>query len=253
MPDTPRPQYRFGKLPAKHDPRTLRFGAYLTPAVAAPPASLDVLSRVFQQLGTNDVGQLFPLDGNDAHNDCTIAAAAHAVTVFRGLVGTRQVMAEQDVLNLYFQLTGGPNLDTGLLVLDVLSYWKQNAIGGDQILAYTSIDPANHTHVQQAIELFGAVYVGFSVTTETLDQFHAGQPWTPGTPNGEGHAVLAVAYDADGVTVLTWGSLQKGTWAWWDACVDEAFAILPPEARTAGFTPGFDFSQLQSDLASVAS
>jgi hypothetical protein len=34
--------------------------------------------------------------------------------------------------------------------------------------------------------------------------------------------------------------------------VDEAYAILPPQARKADFAPGFDFEQLQSDLQAVA-
>ena len=42
-------------------------------------------------------------------------------------------------------------------------------------------------------------------------------------------------------------------WAWWNECVDEACAILPPKAATNGFTPGFDFAQLKADLADVAS
>jgi len=46
---------------------------------------------------------------------------------------------------------------------------------------------------------------------------------------------------------------QEATWGWWDECVDEAYALLPPEAEKAGFSPGFDFAQLQSDLADVAS
>jgi hypothetical protein len=34
--------------------------------------------------------------------------------------------------------------------------------------------------------------------------------------------------------------------------VDEAYAIQPPEARKNGFAPGFNFAQLQKDLAYVA-
>jgi hypothetical protein len=62
-----------------------------------------------------------------------------------------------------------------------------------------------------------------------------------------------VAYDQNGVTVLTWGNIQQGTWAWWDECVEEAYAILPPEGQNPGFAKGFDFAQLQSDLNDIAS
>ena len=64
--------------------------------------------------------------------------------------------------------------------------------------------------------------------------------------------MFAVGYDKDGVTVLTWGNTQKATWGWWDECVDEAYAILPIEAKDAKFAPGFNFDQLKADLGAVA-
>jgi hypothetical protein len=106
--------------------------------------------------------------------------------------------------------------------------------------------------VQQAIQLFGGVYLGFQVQQNCQQEFSAGQPWTPGPLTNDGHAVYAVAYDSTGVTVLTWGNVQKATWGWWNECVDEAYAILPPEAKLANFDPGFNFAQLQTDLNSVA-
>jgi hypothetical protein len=63
----------------------------------------------------------------------------------------------------------------------------------------------------------------------------------------------AVGYDSKGLTVLTWGNTQKATWAWWDECVDEAYAILPEEAKSSKFAHGFNFAQLQQDLNAVAS
>jgi hypothetical protein len=59
------------------------------------------------------------------------------------------------VVKLYFHLTGG--VDSGLNVLDILNYWRQQRVAG--------------------------------------------------------------------------------TWAWWDECVDEAYALLP----RPGFAPGFQF------------
>jgi hypothetical protein len=121
------------------------------------------------------------------------------------------------------------------------------------IINYVSISPKNHTHVQLAIQLFGGVYLGFQVQQNAVQEFDNHQPWTPGPLTQDGHAVYAVAYDQNGVTVLTWGNTQQATWAWWDECVDEAYAILPPEAQKAGFAPGFNYAQLQTDLSSVAS
>ncbi|HYA41387.1 MAG TPA: hypothetical protein VEF34_08800 [Syntrophobacteraceae bacterium] len=243
--------HRFGKHPPKHDYRTLRFKNYLTPTIAPPPSSYDALSRVYTELKVSDPTKLFPMDGNDTYGDCTMAALAHAETVFRGLVGRQTIMSKQAVLKLYFQLTGG--VDSGLNELDVLNYWQSHRVSGDEIIAFTSIDPKNHIHIEQAIYLFGGVYLGFQVQQNCVQEFDARQPWTPGPLTNDGHAVFAVAYDQNSVTVLTWGNTQQGTWAWWDECVDEAYGILPPEARNPGFAPGFNFAQLEADLQAVAS
>jgi len=244
------PGYRFGKHPPMSDYRTLRFKDYLAAGIAPPPPSYDVLDRVYSNLHTNDPTQLFPIDGNDRLGDCTIAAVAHAITVYRGLVDARRIMTQQAVVKLYMHLTGG--IDSGLNELDVLNYWRQHAVDGDKILAFAKIDPKNHTHVQQAIQLFGGVYLGFQVQENAVQEFDAHQPWTPGPLTQDGHAVYAVGYDPNCVTVLTWGNTQQGTWAWWDECVDEAYAILPPEANNMRFD-GFNLAQLQADLNAVAS
>jgi hypothetical protein len=244
------PGNRFGKHPPKVDYRSLRLKDYLTAAIPAPPASVNKLTQVYSELRISDPTVLFPMDGNDTLGDCTCAALAHAVTTYRGLVGHKDIMTKQAVVKLYMHLTGG--VDSGLNELDVLNYWRQNKVGGDKIAAFATIGPKNHTHVQQAIELFGGVYLGFQVQQNAVQEFDNHQPWTPGPLTNDGHAVYAVAYDQNGVTVLTWGNTQQATWAWWDECVDEAYAILPPEATKPGFSPGFNSAQLQADLAAVA-
>ena len=244
--------YRFGKHPPQVDYRTLRFKSYLTAAVAPPPPVVNTLDRVYKNLKTKDPTVLFPMDGNDTLGDCTIAALAHAITTYSGMVGSKKVITPKaTVVKVYMHLTGG--VDSGLNELNVLNYWRKNAVSGDAIMAFATIDPKNHTHVQQAIQLFGGVYLGFQVQQNCIQEFDAHQPWTPGPLTNDGHAVFAVGYDQNGVTVLTWGNTQQATWAWWDECVDEAYAILPPEAKQAGFAPGFNIAQLQTDLGLVAS
>jgi hypothetical protein len=219
------PHYRFGKHPPKVDYRTLRF---------------------YAKAGTADPTKSFPMDRNDTLGDCTIAALAHAVTTYRGLVGTQIIMSKQAAVKSYMHLTGG--LDTGLNELDVLNYWRQHAVSHDKILAFVSIDSKNHIHIQQAIHLFGGVYLGFQVQENCVQEFDARQPWTPGPLTNNGHAVFAVWYDKNGVTVLTWRNTQQATWGWWDECVDEACAMLPPDAKDPQFAPGFNLAQLQSRL-----
>jgi hypothetical protein len=114
------------------------------------------------------------MDGNDTLGDCTIAALAHAVTTYRGLLGSEKIMPKQAVVKLYAHLTGGP--DTGLNELDVLNYWRKDTVSGDKIVALVSIDPKNHTHIEQAIQLFGGVYLGFQVQQNCVQEFDAHQP-----------------------------------------------------------------------------
>ena len=243
-------RYRFGKHASKHDYRTLRFQDYVTAKLAAPPASCNILTRVYENLKISDPTKLFPMDGNDTLGDCTIAALAHAVTTYRGMIGKKQIMPQASVIKLYRKLTGGE--DTGLNELDVLNFWRRHVVTGDEILAFASIEAKNHTHIKQSIELLGGVYLGFQCQENCQEDFDAHRPWTPGKLTHDGHAVYAVAYDHTGVTVLTWGNTQQATWAWWDECVDEAYAILPPEAKSAGFAPGLDLAKLQADLNEVA-
>lgn len=245
------PAYRFGKHPPKRDYRTLRFQDYLAPTLPPPAPVHNVLTSVYANLRIADPTKLFPMDANDTLGDCTIAALAHADTVYRGLVRKKTIMPRAEVVKLYLRLTGG--VDSGLNELDVLNYWRKHPVSGSEILAYVSIDVKNHDHVKQALTLFGGVYLGFQVQQNCIRDFDARTPWTPGPLTNDGHAVFAVGYDRDTLTVLAWGNTQVATWAWWDACVDEAYAILPPEAKQAGFAPGFSLAQLMADLGAVAS
>src|ERR1017187_8792598 len=145
------PQRCFGKLSKRSDYRTLRFQDFITPALAAPPTSDSILARVLANLKAS-AQTLFPMDGNDQYGDCTIAARAHAVTVFQGLTSKEVIFPPAMVEKLYFSLAG--EQDTSIDELSVLNYWRKN-VGGDKLLAYVSIKPGNHEHVQQAIQLFG--------------------------------------------------------------------------------------------------
>ena len=245
--------YKFGKLLKKTDHRTLKLKNYLTSTLPAPPIEYSSIKRVCENLNVSydskGFSTLFPLDGNDELGDCTIAALSHAITVYRGLIKQNKVLLENDVTSLYLKLANG--VDTGLAELDVLNYWKSNPVADDEILAYVSVDHTNHNEVKQAITLFGGVYTGMNVQENAISDFDSGNCWTPGILTGDGHAVFTAEYGPNTISVLTWGNLQLGTWDWWDSSVEEAYVILPPEAQTEGFTPGFNFEQLKTDLSQL--
>jgi hypothetical protein len=204
----------------------------------------------YTTLANLPIATLFPMDGNDTYGDCTIAALAHAITAFHGLIGKKHVPSKTTVTKLYFKLTNG--VDSGLDPLTVIDYWRKHSVSEDKILAYAKINPLDHTTVKQAVRLFGGIYTGFQVQKNCIEDFEKRKTWDVAPLTNDGHMVQTVAYDPNGVSVLTWGNTQRGTWAWWDECVDEAYAILPPEAKTAGFTPGFNFDQLKADLSVIA-
>ena len=251
---------KFGRIGVKTDYRTLRLSEYITPSLEAPPSAFSSIERIAAAVGDSDVTNLFPMDYNDTLGCCTIAGWAHMVTLFEGMVGRGLIPAADDVKRTYLALSGGE--DTGLFCLDVMKYVQTNAVlGGDKTLGYVSINPKNHTHVKQAIKLFGGVYLGFQVQGGAIPDFEARRPWDAAmNMTNEGHCVAACAYDdnASGyadkgglLTVLTWGNIQQATWAWWDECVDEVYAILPAEASDSAFAPGIDFATLNGDLIAV--
>src|SRR5690349_19987116 len=120
---------RFGKHAPKNDYRTLRLQKYLKADLPAPPSADDVLTHTYAKLNVSDPTKLFPMDGNDHYVDCTIAALAHAITVFNGLIGKTYIWDKKNILKLYMHLTGG--VDSGLNELDVLNYWQSHTVDKD--------------------------------------------------------------------------------------------------------------------------
>lgn len=248
---------KFGKLAAKNDYRTLRFGKYAQ-ALPPPPAKLSQWDRVMATTADQDFGDLFPMLNNDVEGDCTIAGLGHCGSLWTGMAGTGFIPSTNDAHELYRKLTGGDDL--GLMCLDVLKYAQKNPwLGADPILAYVRLNPRNHVHVKQAIQYFGGVYLGFQVQHGCIEDFQARKPWDWSyNLENAGHCVVAGAYDDtapgyDGglLRVATWGNWQDATWAWFDECVDEAYAVLPAQAKDPDFAPGFDIKTLTLDLLAV--
>ncbi len=243
-------QLRFGKRPPVRDYRTFLLQNYLKDDVPTPPDSFDSTERVYKNLSTYSAANLFPMFANDEIGNCTIAAMAHGDTVWSGLVSKMSIYPLELVKKIYFHLTGGD--DTGLAMLQVLDYFRKNYVYGEKIHAYMSINPHNHTHVKQAMMLFGGLFSGFQVQEKCLEDFKSGITWTPGTLINAGHAIFVTGYDEKEIKLLTWGNTHRGTWEWWDDCTDEAYVILPPEAKSPDFMPGFNFDKLKEDLVSVS-
>ena len=252
---------KLGKQPVRHDPRTLLFASYTTPALPAPPPALNIATEVKSPWGMMD---------NDQIGDCTCAAAGHLIMEWTASAQSKMFTpSDQQIVAAYSAITGynpatGAN-DNGAQELDVLNYWRQQGIAGHQIQAFMALEPANHTHVMDAVWIFGGCYIGLSLPKSAQAQTSNKQTWSvpPQGTGGDGapgswggHAVPVVAYDARSLTVVTWGGLQAMTWGFWAAYCDEGYAILSPDflKQKAGQTVapnGFNLTQLLADLADL--
>lgn len=240
---------KLGKRPVRHDPRQLYFASYSDALPPPPPAS---------DWTQGKTGWTMAL--NDTLGDCTIAAATHLQTLWTMNAGTSYVPTDQQVLEAYKAVSGydgTPNTDNGAVELDVLNFWRKSGIAGRAIAAFTKLNHLDQAHIKQACHLFGGIYTGVLLPDNFEDQMDAGQPWTldpkfPPKPEN-GHAVPIVAYDEKGVTFITWGQLQKATWEWVAAAMDEAYGIvstdfMTPQKQSAS---AFDFATLEQDLNKV--
>jgi hypothetical protein len=248
---------KLGKGTARHDPRTLLMASYVAGTLPTPPASYDLTSKV----------KAWGMMENDQIGDCTCAAAGHLIMEWTANAGKKMATpSDKQVVAAYSAVTGynpttGAN-DNGAVEIDVLNYWRQSGIAGHKIGAYVALEPSNHNHIMESVYIFEGCYIGVQLPVSAKGQVQHHHTWSvpPGGPNGDGakgswggHAVPVVAYDSRGVTVVTWGALQKMTWSFWEAYCDEAYAILSKDylSKKKLTAEGFNLEQLQADLADL--
>lgn len=239
-----------GKLPVRTDVRTLSLARYVDPNVLPPPPA------TFAE--TARVGS-WPMYANDRLGDCTTAAAGHMIEAWTAAArGEAVVISEQSVVDAFEHvkrvdpLTG----EEGAVELEVLQYWRKQGIGGHRIGAYARVSVHTRRLVETGAWLFGGLYIGLQLPLTARDQDV--WDWT-GSLAGDakpgswgGHAVDIVGYDAQALTIVTWGRLKQMTWAFWDRYCDEAYCIISEDFLAAGRAPnGFDLAALNADLALV--
>lgn len=216
---------RTGKLPAQPARPHLRLALALAPSLPTAPEIVDYYTTV----------DVWGMLANDRLGVCVIADMGHVVeqdTDFAS--GSEQVVSDSDTVALYSAITGydpdDPNSDQGTYVQDALTYWRKTGIySGHKIAAFASVTLDDWQQIENAVNGFGSVTIGFNFPDSAMDQFDAGEPWTvvPGAPAPvDGHCVLLVGYDADWLYVVTWGQVQKMDRKFWAKYVDEAWVVI---------------------------
>jgi len=244
------PQFRLGRKPKRVDPRTLQLRKYLTAALLPPPATYDWTAKV----------SVWPMDGNDRLGDCTVAAIAHQDQAWTANAGTEFDPPEADIEAFYNIVDGG--VDNGADMLTVLNEFMHWGLAGHRISGFAEVDHTNMVECQNAVYIGGGLNLGIDLPDEVVQGAPNGDllaaDWTkvygPPDPNN-GHAVEVLGYDADGVTVVTWGARKRMSWAFLQKYGIEAYMMLSTDFLEAtGSTPdGFDAQQLNADIAAIAS
>jgi hypothetical protein len=244
-PSTARTPGKMGKLAPQFPVELKEMPAYIAQPLPQAPTAVDWAKNVVS----------WPMDGNDAYGDCTMAAAAHMIQSWNAETGQQMpVPADKEVIAQYLKLTGGQ--DTGLVESQVLKTWMSKGLWSNKIAGYAPVNVHSLDALKQAIAFFGGVYVGIQVPDNAQTQFAAGQPWTlvadwQSQPIEGGHAIPLLGYDDQYLYAITWGAVQPMAWDWWSTYGDEAWVILSAEFEHAGNVGGIDLATLKADLAKV--
>jgi hypothetical protein len=246
---------KLGKTDPVSDPKTLKLADYVNTALTPTIPANYQYGQVF---GTNEWGMMY----NDKINICTCAAAGHLIMGWTSANGQKVVPADDAIVKAYADVSGyNPATgagDVGTGAKNVLNYWRKTGIAGHKILAYAAVDELNEDQVKQAVYLYGGCYVGLSLPLSAQQQnvWDVLQPGAAGNStkgSWGGHVVAVIGYDANGLTVVTWGATKVMTWAFWKAYTDETYAIISLDFLSDKKAPnGFDLNALKSDLNSIA-
>lgn len=244
--------YKLGRRPSPERKRkqTLKLRDYLmVPGGPDHPPAVDYSTGIAS----------WPMLANDRLGDCTAAGAGHAEQEFAHQAGDTFVPTDADTIKFYElqgYIPGAPSTDRGANMLAVLAAWRKQGFAGRKLIAYAEVDVQN-AEFEQGLYLFGSLYCGVNLPQSAMDQFGAGEVWDVARNDGGiigGHCILAVAYDHAGVTFVTWGKLQRATWAWVEKYCDEAYAAVSRDYDRLHGKPllsGFNEQQLLADLKDI--
>jgi hypothetical protein len=224
---------------------------YDASSAAPPPASVDWTTKAALAIARMYL--------NDTYGDCVIASAYHQEGLWSGNEsGTPVLGTDAEVLSSYHTICG-PG-DNGCDISTVLDYTRDKGLlfGGvtKKIDAYVSVDHTNKLLVQAAIDLFGTLKLGIDLPSAWANSPEGGLWDVTSSGIVGGHDVPCAAYDAIGVTILTWAGTRKITWAAFMSTkwLTECYAPLAPDwYNNANLAPnGIDAATLKANLAAIA-
>ena len=203
----------------------------------------------------------WPMYLNDQKGDCGPAACGHAITATQWWGQGQVVRVTDDDVEKTYEDVGGynpddPSTDNGVVLQDLLDYWRREGIGDHRILAFASVDIMSPTEMMYALNTFGHLLIGMAVPASAEQQFAHNQIWDTVSTDGGivgGHAVNVGFMDM--VTgkreFVTWGSVASMTRNFWERYGWEAWVVIddawvnihsgqsPTGLNTAGLNDAF--------------
>ena len=194
---------------------------------------------------------------NDQLGDCTIAACGHLIQVWTASQDSEKTVPDSAILSDYEAwcgyVNGDPSTDDGGIISVVIEDWQNQGLAGYDIMEHAPVT-LSIERIQQAIYLLGALDGGVELPVTAQNQ--VGGVWevvghgqtgdsTPGSWGG--HSTAIVAYNAAGLTCVTWGALQRMTWNFFMTYYDEAWGIISPNWKSP-----FPTSVLENDLLQLS-
>ena len=226
-PSDPHKTYKMGRKRPLARRYGLRLGSFVDASKIELPPSTNYASKAMPCL---DQIML-----NDQLGDCTAAAAFHVEGLLQANAGRPQQKFSNAQVEAFYSATTGykpghPETDQGGDEATVLDYWRDHGLyrfdesseslpktlqQHHAIAGHATVDATNWDLVRTAIYLLENTYFGMSLPDAWVSPMPSGPGWTwdvAGPPVDEnGHAVAGVDYDADTVTIASWGMLGKIT------------------------------------------
>jgi len=240
---------QLGKLPARHDPRSLQFAKYVPPSQSNLPKEIH---------WAQNVPLPWSAKGNHIWSDCVTTAFAIIIQVVTKNNGHYNNPPDDVVIQDWREITGypanGPPPGPGTNMLDALHYWQTIGIGVNRhkITGCSTLNvfTRDDDQIRRALATLGPFPMGFNCPKSAFDQFDNDEPWTvvDGSPSVGGHCVPLLGYDDNWVWTVTWGKPKKMSYDFIATFWDEAYPITSNEWKPLG---AFDAVSYAADLPGI--
>lgn len=239
----PATKVKAGKLPYVHDERTFHLADYLS---QEPSLKIPKEINWAKKIPSGKWSSF----GNLKINNCTCAAAGHLMIAWTANIGRLSKPTTKSIIEAYTDITGFNPATDGIgkpvEAIKALKYWRKQGIGERKIIAFAKLKFKNREELKEAIYLYGGCYVGLNLPKSAEKQYNELKKWTvprSGTKGvGEpgswlGHALLITGYNKNELNAITWGKEIIMSIDFWEAYVDESYAIFSEDFIRDNQTP----------------